>query len=171
LRLRDPSLLVVIDGIRDPGNLGTIIRTSDAAGVDAVIVLPGTCDAFMPKAVRSTAGSIFNIPLVYPETDELMGWLRERSIRTLVADVNATLSLYEADLSRSLAFVFGNEAMGVHEKLRCEADARVKIPLSGKAESLNVAISAAICLYEAVRQRSARNRQTTLLGNRASRND
>ncbi|MGD0885777.1 MAG: RNA methyltransferase [Thermodesulfovibrionales bacterium] len=171
LGLKEPALLVVIDGIRDPGNLGTLIRTADAAGVDAVIILPGTCDAFMPKAIRSTAGSIFNIPLVYPEAGELMRWLQERSIKTLVADVHATQSLYEADLSRPLAFVFGNEAAGVHEGLRREADAGVKIPLSGKAESLNVAISAAICLYEAVRQRSAKRRQPMVQENRASGND
>lgn len=146
-------LFAVLDGIQDPGNLGTIIRTADAAGADAVILLPGTCDAFAPKSIRSTAGSIFNIPLIYSDHNTLKQWLSERSIAVVVPDVHATMSIYKADLSRPLAFVFGNEAHGASEEIKREANTLVKIPLLGKAESLNVAASAAICMYEAVRQR------------------
>ncbi|HAM49712.1 MAG TPA: RNA methyltransferase [Nitrospiraceae bacterium] len=171
LRLRDPALLIVIDGVQDPGNLGTIIRTSDAAGVDALILLPGTCDVFMPKVLRATAGSIFNVPLVYSETGELMRWLQEKSIKALVTDVKASQNLYEADLTQPLAFVFGHEATGVTEKLKRQADVLVKIPLFGEAESLNVAISAAICMYEAVRQRTAKKNQALVQSDRTSRKD
>lgn len=151
---KDKSLLVVIDGVQDPGNLGTIIRTSDASGADAVLILPGTCDTFMPKVIRSTAGSIFNIPVVHTTPDELLGWVLQKNIKLFVASADAERSVYESDLKVPLAFVFGNEAHGASKKLRESSNMFLKIPIPGKAESLNVAISAAICLYEAVRQRN-----------------
>ncbi len=149
--------IVVIEGIQDPGNLGTIIRTSDAAAVDALILLPGTCDAYMPKVIRATAGSIFNIPIIDADQLTLLKWLRERSVILLVTDVSGTLNIFHADLTRPLALVFGNEALGVSEGLKREADTLVKIPLFGRAESLNVASSAAVCLYETVRQRTVKS--------------
>ena len=165
LKFHDPGalpcsvnpLMVICDGIQDPGNLGTIIRTADAAGADAVIFLPGTCDPLLPKVVRATAGSVFTIPLVFTESGVLMQWLGEKAIALFVTDVNASRSIYEADLRKPLAFAFGNEAKGVNRSLRGEAKMLVKIPILGKAESLNVATSAALCLYEAVRQRVAVN--------------
>jgi TrmH family RNA methyltransferase len=153
---RDP-LIVVCDGIQDPGNLGTIIRTADAAGADAVALLPGTCDPFMPKGVRATAGSIFNLPVVFLEPDALVEWLRKKSISLMASDVHASRSIYDTDMRKPLAFVFGNEAAGVSEYLKGKSDMKVRIPIPGKAESLNVATSAAICLYEAVRQRRGRH--------------
>jgi len=153
LSLQRSPLIVVCDGIQDPGNLGTIIRTADAAGADAVVFLPGTCDPFMPKAVRASAGSIFNIPVLFSEPAALMEWLRKKSISLMVSDVHASPSIYDTDMRKPLAFVFGNEAFGVSEYLKGRSDMRVSIPIPGKAESLNVATSAAICLYEAVRQR------------------
>jgi TrmH family RNA methyltransferase len=155
LPLGDNPVFVVIDEVQDPGNLGTIIRTSDAAGADAVIILPNTCDAFMPKAIRATAGSIFNIPIVYSEIDGLIKGLRKKSIKILVTDTRARESIYDADLSVPLAFVFGNEAHGAGERIKKEADVLLRIPIPGRAESLNVATSAAICLYEGLRQRRA----------------
>lgn len=147
------SLLVVIDAIQDPGNLGTIVRTADAAGADAVVILPGTCDAFMPKAVRATAGSIFTIPLVYTEADVLLKWLRTQRVKLVITAPEGGLSVFEAPLTGALAVTFGNEAHGVSRKLRDAADIALKIPIYGRAESLNVATSAAVCLYEIVRQR------------------
>lgn len=148
-------LAVICDSIQDPGNLGTIIRTADAAGADAVIILPGTCDPLLPKVVRATAGSVFTIPLVFVESRVLLQWLKEKAITLFVTDVNASRSIYETDLRKPLAFALGNEAKGVNESLRREGEVFVKIPILGRAESLNVATSAAICLYEAVRQRGA----------------
>lgn len=153
LQLKNVPLIVVCDGIQDPGNLGTIIRTSDAAGADAVVILPGTCDAFATKAIRSTAGSIFNLHIICSESDILLKWLREKAIALFVTDINAPKTIYDVDLRRPLAFVFGNEAGGVSENLKKKGDMLLNIPIPGGAESLNVATSAAICLYEAVRQR------------------
>lgn len=158
LRLKKIPLVVVADGIQDPGNLGSIIRTSDAAGTDAVIMLQSTCDAFMPKVIRSTAGSIFNIPIVHSDADGLIRWLKEKHISLFVTDIAASETVYEADFRRPLAFVFGNEAHGASEGIKHKADAILSIPILGRAESLNVASSAAICLYEAVRQRTGKNR-------------
>lgn len=152
----DNPLYVLVDGIQDPGNLGAIIRTSDAAGADAVILLPGTCDAFMPKTIRATAGSIFNIPVVPAEAEDILKRLRDGNIAIAVTAADADRSVFEAALSRPLAFVFGNEGRGVSGQIRESANLFLKIPLYGKAESLNVATSAAICLYEAVRQRKAK---------------
>ncbi len=152
---RNP-LVVVCDGVQDPGNLGTIIRTADASGVAAVILLPGTCDALASKAIRASAGSIFNLPVISSDQGTLIQWLKEKQIVLIAADVSAPSTIYEAELHRPLAFAFGNEAHGVSRQIREKADKVLAIPLLGKAESLNVSVSAGICLYEAVRQRKSR---------------
>ncbi|MEK6672924.1 MAG: RNA methyltransferase [Nitrospirota bacterium] len=154
LTLRGKPLIVVTEGVQDPGNLGTIIRTSDAAGADAVVILPGTCDPFMPKSLRATAGSIFNLPVIFSEADDLIGWLRKKGISLFVTDIGADKSIFNSDLHGPLALAFGNEAQGVSQRLRDTADMLIRIPIIGRAESLNVAASAAICLYETVRQRT-----------------
>ncbi len=153
LRPGAPALIVVIDGVQDPGNLGAIIRTSDAAAADAVILLPGTCDAFMQKTVRSTAGSIFNIPVVYADLQALLKWLRLNKIKLAVTSLDSDRTVFEERLEGPLAFVFGNEAHGASKEIISAADLLLKIPIYGKAESLNVAAAAAVCIYEAVRQR------------------
>lgn len=150
---KDIPLLVISDGIQDPGNLGTIIRVSDAVNADAVVILPGTCDAFNSKAVRATAGSLFNIPVVYSETGDLVKYLKSKHIKLYVADVHSRKLLYEADFKQPAAIALGNEAHGVSEEILKNADSLLKIPITGKAESLNVATAASVCLYEAVRQR------------------
>ena len=152
--MKKNPLFTVIDGIQDPGNLGTIIRTSDAAGADGVVLLPGTCDPFSPKVIRSTAGSIFHIPVLHADPPVLGKWLRERGIRLAVTSANSGEDVFQARLLGPVALLFGNESRGVGEGLRRSADILVKIPVYGKAESLNVAAAAAICLYEAVRQRT-----------------
>lgn len=157
ISLRGTPLIVVCDGIQDPGNLGTIIRTSDASGTDAVILLPGTCDALSPKTIRASAGSIFNLPVISSDPETFTKWLRGRQVMLIASDMSAPSTIYESDLRKPLAFVFGNEAHGVSKYIREKADKVLAIPLLGKAESLNVSVSAAICLYEAVRQRKSRN--------------
>lgn len=154
IKFKGVPFLIICDGIQDPGNLGTIIRAADAAGVDAVINLPGTCNIFNLKAVRATAGSLFNIPVVTLETDAILNYLGKNRIKLCVADVRAETSLYETDLRQPVAIAFGNEAQGASETLLRKADLSVKIPIIGKAESLNVASAASICIYEALRQRS-----------------
>lgn len=152
----ESPFIVIVDGVQEPGNLGAIIRTSDAAGADAVIILKGTCDPFMQKAIRATAGSIFNIQIVNSETEALLKWITLNKINLIVTAADAGKSIFEKDLKGALAFVFGNEARGVSAQMRKKADLILRIPILGKAESLNVAVSASICLYEAVRQRQYR---------------
>ncbi|MBI5639043.1 MAG: RNA methyltransferase [Nitrospirae bacterium] len=157
LYFRKTPLVVVVDGIQDPGNLGTIIRTSDAAGADAVILLEGTCDARLPKVIRATAGSIFHLPVVRTDADTLMRFLAEKKIRLATTSARTGTSVFLADLREPVALVFGNEARGVRRQIEEAADLSVQIPIYGRAESLNVATSVAICLYEAVRQRAPGN--------------
>ena len=160
LKTGGKPLLVILDRIQDPGNLGTIIRTADAAGADAIAILPSSCDPFSEKAVRSTAGSIFHIPIIRNSFDDLRVFLDERKIRLAVATADAPSSLYDTDLAGPVALVFGNEARGVSREVRESADLSFSIPIIGRAESLNVASAAAACLYEAARQRSAKNSST-----------
>jgi len=149
----DIPFLVVCDGIQDAGNLGTIIRASDAVGADAVVMLPDTCDAFNPKSIRATAGSLFNMPIIYSEIDRFLDYIKLKKIRLFATDVHAGLPIYELDFKGPISIVFGNEARGVSERLRENADGLANIPIIGKAESLNVAMAASVCLYEVVRQR------------------
>jgi TrmH family RNA methyltransferase len=158
LKLSASPLLAVCDGIQDPGNLGTIIRLSDAAGAEAVVVLPDSCDPYAPKAVRSSAGSIFNLPVVSCRREELVEYLSDKSIKLYIAEAKAEKSIYETDLRESCALAFGNESRGISAFLSERADGAIKIPILGKAESLNAAVAASICLYEAVRQRGQRSR-------------
>lgn len=153
LPLNENPLLIVSDGIQDPGNLGTIIRTADAVGADAVIILSGTCDVYMSKTIRATAGSIFNLPVVNAASDDFLDWLHSHNIKLAVTATDAQKTVFDAELQKPVAFVFGNEAHGVREAVKKAADMVLSVPILGKAESLNVATSAAVCLYEAVRQR------------------
>ena len=149
----ETALIVVIDGVQDPGNLGAIIRTADAAAAAAVITLPGTCDAFKQKTVRSTAGSIFNIPVIYADLQALLKWLRLNKIKLVVTSLDSDRTVFEERLETPLALVFGNEAHGVCEEIISAADLLLKVPIYGHAESLNVASAAAVCIYEVARQR------------------
>lgn len=155
-KIYESPLVVICDAIQDPGNLGTIIRTADAAGADAVIIMPGTCDPFMPKVLRASAGSIFNIPLLFSDIEGITSWLRDKGIRLIITSPSGGKRIYDVDLKIPVAFVFGNEARGVRAGLKNRADKIVNIPIMGKAESLNVSVAASVCLYEAVRQRMGR---------------
>lgn len=153
IRFKSVPLIVAADGVQEPGNLGTIIRTSDAAGADAVVILKGTCDALMQKTIRATAGSIFSIPIIYTGTDKFLEWLKLNGIMLIATALDSGISIFDAGLKNPIAFVFGNEAHGVSNEIKGKADLILKIPILGKAESLNVSASAAVCLYETVRQR------------------
>ncbi|MBI4822713.1 MAG: RNA methyltransferase [Nitrospirae bacterium] len=153
ITFKKQAFVVISDGIQEPGNLGALIRTSDAVGADTVIVLPGSCDIFMGKTLRASAGSIFNIRIVYADVETLLRWIMDRGIKLIITYLKAGQSIYDADLTIPLAFVFGNEAKGVRKRLRESSSLALKIPIYGKAESLNVGVSAGICLYEARRQR------------------
>lgn len=143
-----PRLLVLLTHVRDPGNAGTVIRGADAAGADAVLVSSGSVDVTSPKVMRSTAGSFFHLPVVtgLGVTQTLAG-LRERGIRVLAADGAGRTLLPEADLSAPHAWVMGNEAWGLTPQVRALCDEVVRVPIHGKAESLNLAMAATVCLY------------------------
>jgi len=142
--------------VRDPGNAGTVLRSSDAAGADGVIFAAASVDPYNSKCVRSSAGSLFHLPVVAgaPLGGAIAG-LREAGLQVLAADGSATSFLDVPggpDLSRPTAWLFGNEAWGLPDELLALADAVVAVPIYGQAESLNLAAAAAVCLYASARQ-------------------
>lgn len=155
MEFKKNPLIVVCDGVQDVGNLGTIIRIADAMNADLVITLPNTCDPFNQKALRSSAGSIFNIPIVNCDYNEFIKFIKSKNIVIYITDVNAIKNIFSADFKKPIAIIFGNEAHGISKYLSgYDKINKIKIPIFGKIESLNVAISSAICLYEVARQRN-----------------
>ena len=148
-----PPFLLVVEAIEKPGNLGTILRSADAAGVDAVIVCDPVTDIFNPNVVRSSTGVLFSVPVVIAESRPVRAWLRERGIRAVATTPSATTPHYDADLRGPLAIIMGSEQYGLSDFWLRESDATVSIPMAGQADSLNVAMATIITLFEAVRQR------------------
>jgi len=148
------TLVVVCIDVRDPGNLGTVIRTADAAGADAVVCCEGTVDPTNPKTVRATAGSLFHVPVVAGGTTAAaLSELAARGFTTVATVVRDGTDYVGFDWTRSVALVLGNEASGLDDSLVADLDARVTIPMGGRSESLNVGVSAAVLCFEALRQR------------------
>ncbi len=153
--ISSPTLAVACVDVRDPGNAGTVLRTCDAAGVDVVLCCGGTVDPFNPKTVRSSAGSIFHVPVVVtPEVGPALRWLHDAGLTVYGADASGA-DYAAADLTGPSAFVLGNEAAGLPELLLRQVDATLAIPMSGRAESLNVGVACAVLCFEAMRQRRA----------------
>lgn len=147
LELR-PRLLVILTNVRDPGNAGTVIRGADAAGADAVLVSGSSVEVYNPKVVRSTAGSLFHLPIVTGlPIPELLDRVRGSGLTLLAADGSGRSLLGVIDLTGRHAWVMGNEAWGLETDVRDACDAVVRVPIHGKAESLNLAMAATICLY------------------------
>lgn len=147
------KMLLVLDRVGDPGNLGTMLRTADAAGIGGVVLLKGSVDIYSPKAVRSSMGSLFHVPVVAGLEEAAFIREAQRSgYQLLVTSLEGADNLYKADLSGRIAFVMGNEANGVSRELLAAADKRVYIPMAGRAESLNVAMAAGIVMFEALRR-------------------
>lgn len=154
LTLGPAPFLLVCESIEKPGNLGTILRSADAAGCDAVIVCDPVTDIFNPNVVRASTGVLFSVPVVVAESTEVHAWLKARGIRT-AATTPHTDNLYtKTDLRGPLAVVMGSEQYGLSEFWMKGADILVRIPMAGQADSLNVAMATIITLFEAVRQRS-----------------
>lgn len=148
-------LLLVVDGVEKPGNIGAMLRTADAAGVDGVILSdPGT-DPFNPNVVRASKGTVFSVPLAVSSAEDAIGWLRGREISIAVATPEGGALFTGAAFGEALAVVVGAEDTGVSAPWRAAATVAVAIPMAGRVNSLNVATAAALLLYEAVRQRSA----------------
>ncbi len=146
--------VAVLHEVRDPGNAGTVLRSADAAGAGGVVFTSSSVDAYNPKTVRSSAGSIFHLPIARGEsTTDVLGSLRDRGMRVLAMDGHGDEDLYAVDLGAPIAFVFGNEAHGLPPDVIASADATVRVPHQGKAESLNLAAAASVCLFEWARRR------------------
>jgi len=156
-----PRLVAVLAAVQDPGNAGTVIRTADAAGADAVALTAGSVDVHNPKCVRSTAGSLFHLPVATGTSlDGTVGALRAAGTRVLAADGAGDRDLDDlldaGDLAAPTAWLFGNEANGLPPEAADLADAVVRVPIHGRAESLNVAVAAAVCLYATARAQRKR---------------
>ncbi|MFP3916845.1 RNA methyltransferase [Lysinibacillus telephonicus] len=143
--------LLLVDAVQDPGNIGTMIRTADAAGIDAVVLGKGCADAYNPKTLRSAQGSHFHIPVV---RGELMDWiedLQERDVKVYGTALQDAIDYTEVEGSQNFALIVGNEGSGIHPQLLDKTDQNVIIPILGKAESLNVAVATGILLYQFIR--------------------
>ncbi len=149
----DP-LILVIEGVEKPGNIGAVLRSADGAGVAAVIAASPRTDLYNPNAIRASAGTIFGLPLAAAPSGEVLTWLRARAIRIVTARVDGHVSYADADLTGPLAIVLGAEANGLTATWSGPDVVPVRIPMAGVADSLNVSISAAILAYEAQRQRA-----------------
>lgn len=155
-----PQLVAVLLDARDPGNAGTVIRTADAAGADAVVFAAGpeggSVDVHNGKVVRASAGSVFHLPLATAAWADVLPALRTAGLRVLATAADAELDLFAAELEAPTAWVLGNEAHGVPADVVAACDAAVSIPIRGRAESLNVAGAAAVCLYASARAQTRR---------------
>ena len=155
LRLSKNPLVVIIEHLEKPGNLGAILRTADAAGVDAVIVADALSDIYNPNAVRASLGALFSVPVVNAPSQETRAWLKKNAIAVLAACVRGKSVYTSFDFRKPSAIVLGSEEKGLSAIWMDTADYQMSIPMAGKADSLNVSAAAAVLLFEAVRQRSA----------------
>jgi rRNA methylases len=154
LRLSESPLIIVAESVEKPGNLGAILRTADAAGVDAVLVCDPRVDSYSPNVVRASRGTIFTVPVVETKSTQALVWLQRRGIRVLAATPSAEAEFTSQDLRSPVAVAVGTEDEGLSEFWMSQADVHVKIPMMGKVNSLNVSIATALIIYEALRQRS-----------------
>ena len=145
---------VVLENVTDPGNMGTLIRTADAAGADGIFLSKGCVDIYNPKVIRATMGSIFHLP-IYRNLNlmDLMDDFKNNNVKTLAAHLKGTSTPYKVDMTTACAVIIGNEANGLSDEISEMASDLVKIPMPGKAESMNAGIAGGILIYEAVRQR------------------
>lgn len=148
-------LLMILEDLQDPGNLGTIIRTAEGAGVTGIILSKTSVDVYNPKVIRSTMGSVYRMPVLYTESiiHEILPALKQRGIVTYAAHLRGKCDYYEENYSSGTAFFIGNEGNGLTDELSGRADVLIRIPMLGQVESLNAAMASGILMYEAFRQR------------------
>lgn len=153
---RTEPLLLILENLQDPGNLGTIIRTAEGAGVTGILMSRGTADLYNPKVTRSTMGSIFRVPFLYTDNlPEAIAKVKQAGVAVCAAHLQGRHTYDGEDYTKGTAFLIGNESRGLSDGLSALADVRVRIPMAGKVESLNAAVAASILMYEAGRQRRA----------------
>ena len=150
---RKDALIIVLETVEKPGNLGAVMRTADAAGVDAVIIADPATDLYNPNAIRASIGCLFSVPVYACSTEECINWLRKNGITIYCTYLKASIDYLDADFRKASALVMGTEATGLTDLWRKAASAHIRIPMLGRLDSLNVSVSAAILLFEAVRQR------------------
>lgn len=155
LELKDNPLVVVLESVEKPGNLGAVLRSADASGVDAVIVCDPLTDLYNPNLIRSSIGAIFTVPVATASSDKTIEWLKANGIKIYTAQLQDSEWYYDTDMKAGTAIVMGTEATGLTDIWRESADAHIKIPMLGQLDSLNVSVSAAILMFEAVRQRNS----------------
>ena len=153
LQLREQPLIVVLESVEKPGNLGAVLRSADAAGADAVVVCDPLTDLYNPNLIRASIGALFTVPTVATDSASCIQFLKQRGIRILTAQLQDSELYYDTDMRCGTAIVMGTEATGLTNQWREAADAHIRIPMCGRLDSLNVSVSAAILLFEAVRQR------------------
>lgn len=154
IQLGDNPLIIVLESVEKPGNLGAVLRSADAAGADAVIVCDPLTDLYNPNLIRASIGSVFTKQVVCCSSGQAISWLKEKRIRIYTAQLQDSSWYYDTDMKSGTAIVMGTEATGLTEIWRQAADAHIRIPMLGALDSLNVSVSAAILLFEAVRQRN-----------------
>ena len=155
LQVKENPLVVVLEAVEKPGNLGAILRSADAAGADAVIVCDPLTDMYNPNLIRSSIGAIFTVPVAVASSEDTIKWLKDKNIKIYTAQLQDSEWYYDTDMKGGSAIVMGTEATGLTDVWRKAADAHIKIPMLGRLDSLNVSVSAAILLFEAVRQRNS----------------
>ena len=153
LNLPDHPLVIVLEAVEKPGNLGAILRTADAAKVDAVIVCDPLTDVYNPNVVRSSVGCVFTVPLAIAGFSDVFSFLKEKQIRILAAELQASQWYHDTDFTQACALIMGTESNGLTDFWIKHADERIKIPMRGKIDSLNVSVSTAVLTFEAMRQR------------------
>lgn len=154
VKLRENPLVIVLESVEKPGNLGAILRTADAAKVDAVIISDPLTDIYNPNVIRSSVGCVFTNQIVSCVSDEAISWLQEKSIKSYAAALTATKDYHNFDYTGPVAIVMGTEADGLTDKWLKNTDNQIIIPMSGEIDSLNVSTSTAILIFEAMRQRN-----------------
>ena len=162
LSLKKNPLIVVLESVEKPGNLGAILRTAEAAGVDAVMICDPLTDLYNPNLIRASIGGVFSVPVAVCNSQECIAFLKERKIRILTAQLQDSYDYYDYNMQESTAIVMGTESTGLTQQWREAADAHIRIPMLGRLDSLNVSVSAAILMYEAVRQRHQTYRKSTM---------
>lgn len=157
LRLGERPLVMVLESVEKPGNLGAVLRSADAAGADAVIVCDPLTDIWNPNLIRSSVGAVFSVPVAVCTSADAIAFLKKHGIRIFTAQLQDSEWYYDTDMTGATALVMGTESTGLTQAWRDSADAHIKIPMLGRLDSLNVSVSAAVLLYEAVRQRKGGN--------------
>ena len=153
-----PGFVLVLQAIEKPGNLGAILRTADACNAAAVLLADAETDFYHPNSIRASTGAVFKLPVASASSAEIQQWILNNQLRVVTAIVEGSTELFEADLTDNIALVLGSEARGLDQQWRSEEFQPVRLPMQGIADSLNVSVTAAVMMYETVRQQKTKNK-------------